>query len=173
MPSLPTKSTAGPVSSADVFLSVEGKRQGQIKGECRATGHVDEIDVISWQWGMSAPSAVGTTQATRRRVHEALIVTKHLDAASTRLMNALATNEELKSVLLSLRKAGTDKDDFFTVSLERGRVSSVHVESDPQGALHEVVQFAFQKIEVTYHTQLAGGGLGGAQVFQDELSEAA
>jgi type VI secretion system secreted protein Hcp len=170
MPTPLAKSTAGPVGVADIFLSVNGKKQGQIKGECRAAGHVDEIDALSWQWGMSSPSAVGTTQATRRRVHEELVITKHLDAASTRLMNALATNEELKSVLLSLRKAGSDKDDFFKISLEQGRVSSLHVQSDEQGGLHEVVKFSYQKIEVTYHAQLAAGGVGGAQVFQDELS---
>jgi len=169
MPSpLPT-STAGPVATADVFLAVVGKKQGPLKGECRAVGHVDEISVLSWQWGMSAPTAVGSTQATRRRVHEALIVTKQLDSASTRLMSALAINEELKSVTLSLRKAGDHKDDFFTITLEAGRVSSLHVESDDNGGVHEVVKFAFQKIEVSYKPQLTAGGLGGAQVFQDEL----
>jgi type VI secretion system secreted protein Hcp len=172
MPSpLPT-STVGPVGTADVFLSIVGKKQGPLKGECRSAGHVDDISVLTWQWGMSAPSAVGTTQATRRRVHEALIVTKQLDSASTRLMSALAVNEELKSVTLSLRKAGDHKDDFFTIKLELGRVSSLHVESDGSGGVHEVVKFAFQKIEVTYQPQLTAGGLGGAQVFQDELDVA-
>jgi len=169
MPSpLPT-STAGPGGAADVFLAVVGKKQGPLKGESRAVGHVDDISVLTWQWGMSAPSAVGTTQATRRRVHEALVVTKQLDSASTKLMSALAVNEELKSVTLSLRKAGNHSDDFFTIKLEAGRVASLHVESDANGGLQEVVKFAFQKIEVTYQPQLAGGGLGGSQVFQDEL----
>ena len=167
----PTTASAGD-GSADVFLAVVGKRQGQIKGECRAVGHVDEIAALTWQWGMSSPSAIGSTQATRRRVHEELVVTKHLDAASTRLMNALATNEELKSVKLSLRKVGASKDDFFTIELEAGRVSDLHVESDDSGGVLEIVKFAFQKIEVTYQPQLAAGGLGGSQVFQDELDNA-
>ena len=170
MPAQLPGSTAGaPGGTADVFLAIVGKKQGQIKGECHTVGHADEITVLTWQWGMSAPSAVGTAQATGRRVHEALVVTKHLDAASTRLMSALAVNEELKSVKLSLRKAGS-KDDFFTVELEVGRVASVHVESDGSGGVHEVVKFLFQKIEVTYHAQLGAGGLGGGQVFQDELT---
>jgi type VI secretion system secreted protein Hcp len=172
MPSpLPT-STTGPGGAADVFLAVVGKKQGPLKGECRSVGHADDISVLTWQWGMSAPTAVGTTQATGRRVHEALVVTKHLDSASTKLMSALATNEELKSVKLSLRKAGNHKDDFFTIELESARVSSLHVESDDSGGVHEVVKFAFQKIEITYQPQLTAGGLGGAQVFQDELGQA-
>jgi type VI secretion system secreted protein Hcp len=171
MPSLHPTAAAGD-GTADVFLAVVGRKQGQIKGECRSAGHVDEITVRTWHWGMSAPSAVGSTAATRRRVHEELVVTKHLDAASTRLMNALATNEELKSVKLSLRKVGASKDDFFTVALESGRVSGLHVESDDSGTVVEIVKFAFQKIEVTYQPQLAAGGLGGSQVFQDELDNA-
>lgn len=157
---------------ADVFLAVVGKKQGPIKGECRSVGHVDDISVLTWQWGLSAPTAVGTTQATHRRVHEALVVTKHLDSASTRLMSALSVNEHLKSVKLSLRKAGLEKDDFFTIELEAARVASLHVESDGNGGVHEVVKFVFQKIQVTYQPQLAGGGRGGSQVFQDELVNA-
>ena len=172
MPSPQPTSTVGPVGTADAFLAIVGKKQGPLKGECSAVGHVDDITVRSWQWGMTAPTAVGSTQATRRRVHEALIVTKHLDSASTKLMSALSVNEELKSVTLSLRKAGNHKDDFFTIKLEGGRVSSLHVEADESGGVHEVVKFAFQKIEVTYQAQLTAGGLGGAQVFQDELEAA-
>src|SRR5690349_2681654 len=90
-------------ASADAFLAMSGKRQGAIKGECKSTGHVDEITVVGWQWGLSAPTAVGTSQTTGRRVYEALVITKHIDAASTKLMAALATNEEIKSAKLSLR----------------------------------------------------------------------
>jgi len=166
MPSPLPPDTGG---AADVFLAVVGKKQGPIKGECRSAGHVDDINVVTWQWGLSAPTAVGTTQATGRRVHEALVVTKHLDSASTRLMSALAVNEELKSVKLSLRKAGLGSDDFFTIELEAARVASLHIETDGGGGVHEVVKFVFQKIAVTYQPQLTGGGRGGSQVFQDEL----
>lgn len=164
-PSSPTD-TGG---MSDVFLNVVGKKQGPIKGECKSVGHVDDITVLTWQWGLSAPTAVGTTQATRRRVHEALSVTKQLDSASTRLMSALSVNEELKSVKLSLRKAGLGSDDFFKIELESARVASLHVESDGAGGVHEVVKFVFQKIAVTYQPQQSGGGAGGSQVFQDEL----
>jgi type VI secretion system secreted protein Hcp len=166
---LPSSSLLDTGGSADVFLAVVGKRQGPIKGECSAVGHVDDITVLSWQWGMSAPTAIGTTQSTGRRVHEALVVTKQLDSASTRLMSALTTNEELKSVTLSLRKSGMNKDDFFKVELEVGRVAGLHIESDGSGGVREVVKFAFQRIEITYQPQLSGGGRGGGQVFQDEL----
>jgi len=168
----PPTSKAGPVETADAFLAVVGKKQGPLKGECASPGHVDEITVLTWSWGVSSPNAIGSSQATGRRTYEPLIVTKHLDSASTKLASALATNEELKTVTLSLRKAGDHKDDFFKIKLETARVTSLHAESDGEGGVHEIVKFTFQKIEVTYQPQLAGGGVAGAQVFQDEFQAA-
>ena len=165
----PPVSTAGPVGAADVFLAVVGKKQGPLKGECSSPGHVDDITVLTWQWGVNSLHAIGSGQATGRRTYEPLIVTKHLDSASTKLASALATNEEMKSVTLSLRKAGDHKDDFFKIKLELARVTSLHAESDGNGGVHEIVNFTFQKIEITYQPQLAAGGLGGAQVFSDEF----
>lgn len=167
----PSTSSSAGAHSSDAFLTVTGKTQGVIKGECGVPGHKDEIDVITWQWGVDSPSAVGSTQATKRRIHEPLVVTKHLDAASTRLMSALTRNEELKAVKLALRKAG-ETDDYFTIELKAARVSNLHVQADPDGGVHEVVKFAFQQIEVTYRAQSTSGSLGGTQVFQDELSAA-
>jgi len=156
-------------TSADAFLALAGKRQGAIKGECQTQGHVDDIAVIGWEWGMSAPTAVGSGQATGRRVHEALVITKHIDSASTKLMNALATNEELKSVKLSLRKAGLVKDDFMTMELRQGRVVGLHVVFDHEGNTREVIRITYQQIDVNYHPQLTAGGKGGAMSFSDDM----
>ena len=32
----------------DMFLKIEGAKQGLIKGESKDTSHKDEIDVVSW-----------------------------------------------------------------------------------------------------------------------------
>jgi len=164
----PLNSTSA--ASADAFLAISGKRQGAIKGECKSTGHVDEITVIGWQWGLSAPTAVGSNQATGRRVHEALVITKHIDAASTKLMAALATNEEIKTAKLSLRKAGLAADDFMTIELGQARVTGLHIDFGDDGGTREVVKITYQKIDVTYHPQLSAGGKGGTMSFTDELS---
>ena len=91
---------------SDIYLSVQTKRAGKVAGEAFAVGHVDEIRLRGWNWGMAASSAIGSTQATGRRSYKALTVVKAIDAATTPLMSALATNDEVKEVRLSMRKAG-------------------------------------------------------------------
>lgn len=157
--------------SADAYLAVVGKKQGPLKGECETPGHEDEIGVIAWQWGVTAPTAAGSTQATGRRVYDVLQVDKYVDSSSTKLINALAFNEELRSVTLNLRKAGADEEDFFTITLERGRVVSSEMRSSLSGGLYETVSFAYQKIQIDYHPQQKTGRRGAATSFSDELEE--
>lgn len=160
-----------PGSTADAYLSVVGKKQGPLKGECQTTGHEDEIGVIAWRWGVSSPTAPGSARATGRRVYDQLEVDKQVDAASTKLLNALATNEELRSVVLSLRKAGTEDEDFLQLTLERARVTGSHMLSSPAGGLYETVAFAFQRIEIQYHPQQRTGQRGAVTSFSDELED--
>jgi type VI secretion system secreted protein Hcp len=156
-------------SSADAYLAVVGKKQGPLKGECETPGHEDEIGVIAWRWGVTAPTAAGSTQATGRRVYDPLHVDKFVDAASTKLINALASNEELRSVTLNMRKAGAEEEDFLTITLERARVVGSEIRSSPSGGLYETVTFAYQKIEIDYHPQQHTGQRGAATSFSDEL----
>jgi type VI secretion system secreted protein Hcp len=51
-------------SSSDVFLHVQTRRAGKIKGESTLGGHEEDILLTSWNWGLSAASAIGSTQAT-------------------------------------------------------------------------------------------------------------
>src|SRR4051794_14079573 len=93
-------------SSSDIFLHVQTRRAGKIKGEASAPDHEDDILVSSWTWGVSAGSALATGQATSRRAYKHLTICKAIDAASTGLMSALATNDEVKEARLAMRKAG-------------------------------------------------------------------
>lgn len=154
---------------ADVFLHVQTKRAGKIKGEVVAKGHNDDILVVGWQWGLSASSALGSTQAAGRRAYSALTVRKHIDSATTALMAALATNDEVKEAKLTLRRAGGAQEDFFIVKLEQARIASVHHSGEADGSTHETITIAFSKVEVEYRPQKTSGGRGGSQMFYDEL----
>ena len=156
-------------SSADAYLAVVGKRQGALKGESASPGHVGEIDLIAWRWGVTAPTAAGSTESTGRRVYDSLVVDKYVDASSTRLINALATNEEIRSVKLNLRKAGTEDEDFFTITLENARIIGSNLQSSHSGGLYETVAFAYLKIQIDYHPQQRTGQRGAANSFSDEL----
>lgn len=163
-PAIPSKDGA-----VDVFLSVQTKRAGKLKGESHAVEHKEEIVVQGWSWGMSASSALGSAQATGRRTYKNLVVTKRIDSSSTSLMSVLATNDEVKEAKLSMRKAGEGQRDYFIIKLSNARVSSLDIECGENGDAIERITFAFNKIEVNYELQQASGQRGGGTTFQDEI----
>jgi type VI secretion system secreted protein Hcp len=162
--------TPNPASDgSDIFLHVQTKRAGKIKGEASAPDHENDIVVASWAWGMSAGSAVGSGKATARRTYKHLTICKRIDSASTALMSALATNDEVKEAKLTMRKAGDAQVDFFTIILGGARVSAIDIEVDDQGTPVERIEFAFTKVEVDYRRQESSGQSGATSSFMDEL----
>ncbi len=161
-----------PAGGADIYLSVRTKRAGDLKGEANSKGHENAILANGFQFGVSAASAIGSGQATARRQYKHLIVTKRLDSASTSLISALATNDEVKELKLALRKPGDGQEDFFTITLAGARVVGVDLDCDESGETVERASFAFTKIEVEYRVQSADGVLGASSTFADELLSA-
>jgi type VI secretion system secreted protein Hcp len=163
-PPVPSALPAG----SDVFLRVQTKRAGKVKGEATAPDHENDIVVSAWSWGMSAGSAIGSGKATARRSYKHLTVFKAIDAASTALMSALATNDEVKEARLAMRKAGEEQVDFFTITLGGARVTALDITMDEQGAAVERVEIAFTKIEVEYRRQEGSGQSGASSSFVDD-----
>ena len=159
-------------SDADMFLHVQTKRAGKIKGEVTTEGHVDDIEVRSWTWGVAAATAIGSTAATGRRQYKHLVIVKGIDSASTGLLSALATNDEVKEAKLTLRKAGGDALDYYIMTLAGARVVTVDLDVDENGAPTETVGLAFTKIDVEYKRQQGSGLSGASTSFSDEVLSA-
>ena len=160
---------AAPSSQSDIFLSVQTKRAGKVKGEALHPGHEDDIVVQGWNWGVAASSALGSAQATGRRSYKGLTVVKQIDAATTALMSALATNDEVKEAKLTMRKAGAEQIDYFLVTLQKARISSVDHSTDDTGSTLETVTIQFNKVSVEYRPQKSAGGRGASMTFEDEI----
>ena len=157
---------------ADSYLAVQTSRAGAIKGESQASGHVDEIVVRGWQWGMSsntdaASRGQGGAAAARRSLRP-LIVEKSLDRASTALMAAVAINDKVKSAVLTMRKSGDAQQDFFKMTLSGAVLMDINCAADESGRVIERLTFSYAKLEVEYRVQQAGGQLGGASTFDVE-----
>ena len=156
---------------ADYFLHVQTKRAGKLKGEAVAPEHKDDIHVLRWSWGVNTGSAVGEARATARRSYTALTVVKSLDSATTALLSALATNDEVKEAKLSARRAGGSQEDFFIITLKGARISSLQHQGKDDGSTEEVMTIAFSEVEVEYRAQQRGGLRGGACIFNDSLPQ--
>lgn len=163
---VPLQAVTAPGS--DIYLHVQTRRAGKVKGEAMVAGHEDAIVVASWTWGVKAGSAVGSGQATARRSYKHLVVFKAVDCASTALMSALASNDEVKEARLVMRKSGGEQEDYFTITLGGARVNAIDIEVDPNGTPVERVELSFTKVDVEYRRQQVSGQLGAASCFSDE-----
>ena len=159
-------------SAADIYLHVQTKRAGKIKGEATSSGHTDDIIVTGWHWGLRANSALGSVGATERRSYTALTIHKHIDRSTTGLMSALVSNDEVKEAKLCLRRAGGEQEDYFTVVLKDARIASVDHTTDALGHPSETLSIVFTKVEVEYRPQLSTGLRGGGTSFADEIYSA-
>jgi type VI secretion system secreted protein Hcp len=157
-----------------MFFKVKGAKHGQISGEAEDDKHKGEIEVLSWSWGMQGKASLGGGGASGKATIRELRIVKKVDKASTALMSALRTNEVIKEGILTLRKTGTSKIEYFKVTIQDGRVMALDVEAgDDHGTstLLERVSFSFNKIIVEYTPQGGDGMPQGSTTFEDQWNE--
>ncbi len=161
------------MSIRDMYLRVEGGRAGLIRGEAVDADHLDEIELLSWNWGMNNSQTPGGTDRNRATFQN-LRVMKRVDSASTGLMSALRSNDTIKATL-SVRKAGHEQIEFFRINLERGRIVELNTHSVTHDGVPELIDelvISFPKVKVEYHGQGGDGLARGATTFDAEISTA-
>ena len=139
-----------------MFLKIQG-----VTGEAGDADHKNEIDVMSWSWGMQASVSAATGEASGRSTVTEIDVAKKVDQASPTLMWFLMTNKVVKKgTILTVRKAGKTPLEYFRIEMENVRVTSFKVES--QGTeLVERIRLGFSKVKVSYTPQDSTGAKGG------------
>ena len=156
---------------ADMFLKVEASRSGAIKGEASDSTHKDEIEIIGWSWGMRAQTEMGGGGSVGKSTMREVTFRKRIDAASTALLSAQRSNDLIKKAVLSVRKAGGESPvEYFKITLQNGRVTSIDIESagDEKPEMIESLTMSFQKISVEYTPQGADGQKRGGMLFEAE-----
>ncbi|MDQ6770462.1 MAG: type VI secretion system tube protein Hcp [Gemmatimonadota bacterium] len=142
-------------------VQIEGTKQGKFKGDPGRAGGAasDKIRGLAFQYEVTSPRDLASGQATGKRQHKPIIVTKEWGASSPQLFEALATNEVLKVTFEFLTtKADGTEEVFETIKLANATISDIKQYTtglvDGAGksattARHlEDVSFTFQKIEM-------------------------
>ena len=80
----------------NAFLRLVGVQQGEIKGSVTQKGREGKIMVIAVNHEITTPRDVGSGQATGKRQHAPLVITKEVDRATVPLRTMLASNEVAK-----------------------------------------------------------------------------
>lgn len=177
--------------AANAYLTVSGEKQGQIKGGVIQKGKEGSIAVYQLRHEITSPRDAASGQATGKRIHKPLVITKEIDMASVKLLNALVTNENLKQVVINFWQPGSTgtkgvsgiETNYYRISLTNAAIANISQElPNPNPAeikypSLERVEFVYQKIEWQYLANSPGFASDDWKVskeleFQEEAEEA-
>ena len=136
-------------------------RIGTIKGESRDARHRDEIDVLSWSWGVAQSATTGHgggAGAGRASFHD-FTFTHHVDRASPLLMRACATGRHVSDARVTVRKAGQGQLEYLVITMTDVLVTAVLPSVSEQGEAIEGVVLTFAKVDLEYRAQKPDGSL--------------
>jgi type VI secretion system secreted protein Hcp len=145
----------------DSFLKL-----GTLKGESVVKGFEDQIQLLSWGWGMTQSGTTHTASgggAGKVDVSD-LQVSKHVDAASPMLALACCKGTHYDSATLTMRKAGGTALEYVTLTLTDLIVTSYSVSEGGGGdLLTDTFTLNFGKYKFSFQPQdNKGAKKGGA-----------
>lgn len=134
----------------------------------------DQIDILSWSWGMSNSGTMHTSTgggAGKVNVQD-LSFTKWVDKASPKLQLACCDGTHYDKATLTCRKAGGKQEDYLVVEMEEVIVTSVSTGgSGGEDRLTENVSINFAKVKLEYSTQDAKGKVAKAGDYTFNIAE--
>ena len=148
---------------ADIFAKL-----GDIKGESLDEKHKDEIEVLSFSWGVATVNApAGPGAAGGKAAFHDLVITHNIDKASPLLLNACATGQHLKEATITHRKAGKGQQEFLIIKMNDVIITGVqHSDGETPS---ETVNLTFAKVDLEYRPQKADGSMDAGLHFKYDL----
>ena len=153
--------------SASIFARI-----GMIKGESQDAKHKDEIDVLSWSWGVASSGtlAQGGGGGAGKAHFQDLTFTHHVDKASPTLMTRCATGQHIKDATITVRKAGESPVEYLVITMSDVLVTSVSTSGTAnEDAPLESVALAFAKVDLEYKPQKPDGSIDAGIHFAFDL----
>jgi type VI secretion system secreted protein Hcp len=153
--------------AADIFAKL-----GDIKGESTDAKHKDEIEVLSFSWGMTnSPPAGGGGVGAGRATFQDLSIVHRIDKASPQLMLACATGKHLPDATITHRKAGKGQQEYLIVKMNDVIVTGVVHSGNPgqQDETSETVSLAFAKVDFEFKPQKQDGSLDAGVHFKYDI----
>ncbi len=151
--------------TVDMFIKI-----GDIKGESRDASHKDEIDVLSWSWGMSQSGTMhsgGGGGSGKVNVAD-LNITKWIDKSTPNLMKSCCNGEVLKEAVLKVRKAGKKPLEYVTFKMTDVIITSVQTGgSGGDEQITETITLNFAKVRYEYQPQKDDGSKDGGAIPMD------
>lgn len=141
---------------------------GDIKGEFRDSMHKEEIDIQTFQWGMSQSGSMhqgGGGGAGKVSIGN-LSLSKSLDKSSPNLMMACSSGKHYQEATLTVRKAGGSVPvEYMIITLKEVMIASYQTDAgNSDESVKENIALNFATVEVSYQPQKADGSKEGGPV---------
>ena len=152
--------------ASDIFAKI-----GDIKGESLDDKHKDEIEVLSFSWGVANAGVVspGSGGGSGKATFQDLSIVHHIDKASPLLFQACATGMHLKEATITHRKAGKGQQEFMVVKMSDVIITAVNHGGPSDSSGSESVSLTFAKVDLEYRPQKPDGSLEAGIHFKYDL----
>ncbi len=143
--------------ASDMFAKI-----GNIKGESLDVKHKDEIEVLSWSWGVTQSGSVthGAGGGAGKASFQDFSFTHHIDKASPLLLKSCATGAHIPEATITVRKAGKAPLDYLIIKMSDVIITSVAMSAASEApATAENVTLQAAKVDLEYRAQKADGSL--------------
>ena len=145
----------------DMFIRIGEKPNGNdVKGEAQGKGFENQIDVLSWSWGMTQSGTghmLGGSGAGKVDVQN-LSFTKYIDSATPPLMQSCCNGKHYAEAVLTLQKAGDIPVKYLTIKMTEVIITSVSTGgSGGEDRLTENISLNFAKVVLDYMPQKKDG----------------
>src|SRR5258707_13399481 len=152
--------------ASDIFATI-----GDIKGDSADAKHKDEIEVLSFSWGVTNGATIGAGggAGAGRATFQDLSIVHAIDKASPLLLKACATGVHLKEATITHRKAGKGQQEYLVVKMNDVIITGVvHSGSESEDG-SETVSLAFAKVDFEYKPQKPDGSLDAGIHFKYDI----
>jgi len=109
------------------YVSIEGQKSGMFKGNAITEGNEGKIECIGFRFLISVPHDPESGRSNGKRQHMPVVLVKNIDYSTPQLLQALCTNEILKSVVIEFYKKASDgrQQLYYRVTLTNASISQL------------------------------------------------
>src|SRR3954471_11967315 len=152
--------------ASDIFAKL-----GDIKGESLDDKHKDEVEVMSYSWGVSNAGSMnyGTGGGEGKANFHDLSITHKVHKPSPVLRQYCATVCHLKEATITHRKAGKGQQEYLVIKLNDVIITGVTHGGGAGQPIVENVTLAFAKVDLEYKPQKQDGSLDVGVHFKYDL----
>jgi type VI secretion system secreted protein Hcp len=137
--------------AANYFL----KFTPEIKGESKQTGYEDQIEILSFSWGVSQAGgySYGTGGTSAKANVQDLSLSFRMCPASPDLMQYCASGKHLDSAVLTCLEAGTTPQKYLEITLTDVVISSYQTGGSGDDKPIDSMTLNFAKVKKEYFKQ--------------------